>query len=286
MGRFSTKLGFAVLFAALIRVRDGLPSVIDPTVQLGSYELGSRGWEGLLQLVAEAAPLTFLAVYLVRPNSTRQQIAMTGLMGLAIPLFASVILLSVVGAATSVSHFYQPSLDPSVAMALWSQVAHSAMPGGILIAGMTIFGAARFGARALAQTFPIRTPGNPWWVVLPVAVLVSWSSNYRLYYFEGTYDFLVRCFSVASGIITADFWFGHPVRLPKRFDWVGIVALLAGLALPMLVPNRLWANALHFELWWHPWLLPSYAIALAVCLVGRIAGKLARATFSVSVSCG
>lgn len=49
-------------------------------------------------------------------------------------------------------------------------------------------------------------------------------------------------------------------------DWVGVTALLAGLAVARLV--QVSASHMGIETWWKPWLLPSYVVAFLTCLVG------------------
>ena len=154
------------------------------------------------------------------------------------------------------------------------------MPGGMMIAAMTVFGASRFSARIITETVRIRVPGGPWWIGLLVAALISWRQGYSIYQFDAIYDFLLRCIGVASAVITADFLIGRRAEQAKRFDWTGSLALFAGLAFPAYLPNHLWAMTLGFESWRHPLLLPSYAVALAVCLGGRIVEKEARTNFS------
>src|ERR1700689_1304928 len=89
---------------------------------------------------------------------------MTGLMGIALPLFAS--------------PFYQTDLQPSGAMALWSHAARRALPGGMIVAAITIFGAMRFGGRALTEAAAIRTPGTPrgWALLGCLVVAIAWCS--------------------------------------------------------------------------------------------------------------
>jgi hypothetical protein len=59
----------------------------------------------------------------------------------------------------------------------------------------------------------------------------------------------------------------------RRFDWIGVTALIAGLATPLYIPN--WIVGADDNPWWHPWLLPSYAIGFLVCLLGRAVQRAA-----------
>ena len=64
-------------------------------------------------------------------------------------LSSTLLLVGVIGRATYASRFYQPSLEPTVAMALWSKVAGRALPGLMMIAAITMFGAVRFGVSGI-----------------------------------------------------------------------------------------------------------------------------------------
>jgi len=199
----------------------------------------------------------------------RRQVALTGLTGIALPLFVALFLSGVVGVATGASQFYQPSLNPTVAVALWSQAARSATPGGMLVAAITTFGAVRFGARALAACGSIVALGRLRWLLL--ACLVAAIASLSLLPYATALSTVSRitatCLTVAGAVLTADFVSGGKRgRGVSRVDLVGVAALLAGLTTAFCLPERyLWGQ----DSWWLPWLLPSYAVGFLGCLMGR-----------------
>jgi hypothetical protein len=133
---FTSKLGLALLVAALLRVHQGWPvilqgipsSVVSPPV----WNL----WRGVSLLGFYLAPLALLAADSGHHSSARQQVAITGLMGIALPLFGTLLVVRVISGATFHSQYYRPSLSPNVAMALWGGVARSALPGPMMLAAI------------------------------------------------------------------------------------------------------------------------------------------------------
>lgn len=61
--------------------------------------------------------------------------------GVTLPLFGALCVSGMVGVATLKSGLYRPSLNPTVAMALWSDVRESAILPRMLNAAITTFGA-------------------------------------------------------------------------------------------------------------------------------------------------
>jgi hypothetical protein len=118
-------------------------------------------------LIFLTAPLGFFAADFGYRMAGRKQVVLVGVLGAAVPLFGTLLLLSVLDMATYASPFYQPSLHASISMALFSQVSKAALPPRVLIAGITVFGAIRFGARALATAIESTSLGRrATWVVL------------------------------------------------------------------------------------------------------------------------
>jgi hypothetical protein len=149
LAAFTNKLGLAILIAALIRVHEGWPALLGPF--RADEDRGQLWyiWEEFSMLAFYVAPLALLAADLGHRSQGRRQVAILGLMGVALPLFVVLFLVGVIGTATYASGYYQPSLEPTVAMALWSKAARSALPGRVLVAAVTAFGAVRFGGRSL-----------------------------------------------------------------------------------------------------------------------------------------
>jgi hypothetical protein len=225
---FINKLGAAILIAALIRVHQGWPAVLRAspvfTVRSGDLEL----WQGLSQTAFYLAPLVFFAANFGYRSPGRKAVAMTAFIGIAVPLAGTLLLVGLIRIATIRSGFYVPSLEPNVAMALWSHAASSALLGRILLAAISSFGAIRFGIRALVDSASIRPLGSRWTLVLfgflaGAIVLVSADP------YAPTFELLTNVLAVVPAVLTADFvtrsW---RVERAPRFDWIGASALLAG----------------------------------------------------------
>jgi hypothetical protein len=157
---FSNKLGFALLVAAVIRVQDGLPAALKGFPRLNGDAAASISGHGLSLLALYVGPLVFLAADFGYRLQARKQVALTAAMGVVLPLFGTLLLVGLIGVATAASPYYQPSLEPTVAMALWSNVASSALPGRMMMAAITIFGASRFGTGALKTSVSIPNLGG------------------------------------------------------------------------------------------------------------------------------
>jgi hypothetical protein len=192
---------------------------------------------------------------------------MTAGMGIALPLFGTLLLLGVIGAATHVSSYYVPSLQPNIAMALWSKAAGSALPGRMMIATITLFGAARFGAGALANSVCMPAFGRQLRRALLVCLggIIAWCS---LHPFDEILALSLRtsagCLAVVAALLTADLVSGRrKVERVRRIDWIGLGALLAGLATALCIPFTL------SDTWSQSGLLPSYGVGFMMCLLGR-----------------
>src|SRR5581483_3661330 len=123
---FSNKLGLAILVAALIRVHEGLPTALKGFPASDGTAAASVAGQGLSLLALYVGPLVFLAADFGYRMQGRRQVAMTAGMGIFSPLCGTLLLVGVIGLATHACPYYQPSLEPTVAMALWSKVAGSA----------------------------------------------------------------------------------------------------------------------------------------------------------------
>lgn len=273
---FTNKLGLAILVAALIRVHGGWPALLGPF--RGDEDRGWfwHVWAEFSMLAFYVAPLALFAADLGSRSHGRRQVMTLGLTGLVLPLFVVLFLVGLIGAATHASPYYQPSLEPTVAMALWSKAAQSVLPGRILIAAVTVFGALRFGGSSLVKAAPIRTAGHAGrWILLACsAAATAWCS---LHVFAPAFfpalDWSARCLAVTGAVITVDFLTGkHRTEPARRVDWVGLGALVAGLATPLYVPHGP-VELTRFP-WWYPWVLSSFVVAFLVCLAGRVAQKI------------
>jgi hypothetical protein len=271
LAMFSNKLGLAVLLAAMLRVREGLPEAMN--VLWRGYDQLPHCGIGFSVLMFYAAPLSLLAANLGRLLDGRRQVAMTAAMGIAAPLIVVLVMIGVTNAATVYSGFYRPSLSPSISMALFSHAAESALPGPMLIVTITMFGVLRFGVRSLAETVDPAGIGVPWIRLLGPALAVAWLATHEeMLYQRTTLDVTAACLICASAVLSADWITGAWRTRPKRrMDCAGMVALLAGLA---SIP--LWQAMTGAEWRWRSWLLPSYGAAFLVCLLGRYVQRFSR----------
>ena len=57
-------------------------------------------------------------------------------MGIALPLCGTLLLTAIIAAATYPAGYGQPSLQPTVAMALWNKAASSALPLRMVLIGV------------------------------------------------------------------------------------------------------------------------------------------------------
>jgi hypothetical protein len=222
------------------------------------------------------APLGFLAGNLGHVVKGRKQLALTAAMGFALPLFATVLIIGVMNVATVKSSFYQPSLNPNVGMALWGHAAKSSLLGRMLIVAITMFGALRFGMRSLAESVDTSVPAGvriPWIRLSGLALAIAWVSVHQGAYLETALDASAACLVCAAAVLSADClsqaW---RTRRMQRTDWVGLIALLVGLA---CIPC--WKAITGAGSWSHTWLLPSYTAGFVVCLLGRYIDKKNRA---------
>ena len=270
---FTAKLNMAILLAALIRVHDGWPAVPAGFAIAGQYPRLLLLTDGLSRLALYAAPLgLFVAEYASRIPKRRQPAAAI-LSGAALPLFAALSLSSIVGLATARSHFYQPSLNPGVGMALWAHAAGSAVPPRMVIAGITNFGAARFGLRALGAYVPALTRSRGGWFahVFFAPIILTLALHPYAAGVTTVSNICGKCLAVAGAVLTANVVIRFKgTASGRQFDFVGTFALLAGVGVSIWLPEQyLWAEGK----WWLPWLLPTYAAAFSCCLAGRVAQR-------------
>lgn len=82
---FTNKLGLAILIAALIRVREGLPAVLGAFRMPVGDDWLSQVVGSLSELALYVAPLALIAANFGYRSGGQRQIAITGLMGIAFP---------------------------------------------------------------------------------------------------------------------------------------------------------------------------------------------------------
>jgi hypothetical protein len=256
-----------MLIAAFIRVHDGwasLPAGFHP--QSPPFEQICRSVSALAFYVA---PLLLLTAGTAGRCAGRKDVAISGLMGLVLPMFLALSISLIIGVATVQSSLYRPSLEPTVFMALFSRVAGSATASRMFIAAITTFGAARFGVRSLWDASGLRPFGKWHWAVIAsvVAVITSLAINP---YAEGLTmisDLVATCLVMSGAVLTAYFlgnW--RDLESSRLVDWIAVLALVAGMTTRLFFPREYASGP---KSWWSPWLMPSYCIAFLVCLCGR-----------------
>jgi hypothetical protein len=268
---FTCKLCLVILIAAFIRVHDGWAAIPAGFPAASSTPIIELLWYQLSRVAFYAAPLALMAADFAF-RQERKHVALTGLAGIALSLFVALCFSGAIGVATLASGLYRPSLSPTVAMALFSNVAESATRGRMLVAAITTFGAVRFAVRALLGFTPVRPLGKSRWILIGCLIAaIAWLSlrPYGVYAaaIGKASEAAAMCLTIAGAVLTADFLTGWaPLARRQRLDWVGGAALLAGLAIPYCHPYRyVWGLD-------HYWLLrpmPSYTVALLVGLCGR-----------------
>jgi hypothetical protein len=257
----SDKLGLAILLAALIRVRHGLPGVFEEHPNNTDYSVAFNAWHCLSRLTLYMGPLILLAAVFGHRLRTRREAALMASMGVALPLFGTVLIVYVISFATYGAGYYRPSLTPNVAMALWSGCPGSAMAPRMMFAIITIFGAVRFGARALMEALHSRI------LLIVFGAIVVWCSVRPFDLAPAMFEVSAKCLIVVAAVLTADSLAGDRPDRARRIDWIGFCSLAVGLAVGFG-----WHPLLDGSLtddWWYPRVLPSYAVAFLTCLAGR-----------------
>ncbi|MGJ5820276.1 hypothetical protein [Paludibaculum fermentans] len=271
MAFLSTKLGLAILLAALFRVRDGWPAIQHGFVNQGEYWGGSVLWRGFAQLVAYLAPLALVAAAWGGRSAGRKQVVYTAALGWMLPLFVALLLIGLTNVAVGSSEFYQPSLQPNVAMALWAKSARSGVTVRVLIASVTVFGALRFCIRGLADMTAIgsRNVRMKWLMTAGSMLLIT---GLTLYVWTDQVDRLrtapSHILAVTAVVLTADLLMRRWRNATEcRFDWAGCLAVAAGLASPWYLPY--WFVGFRYEFCPQQSILPACGVAFVACLLCR-----------------
>ena len=264
---FTNKLGLAILIAALIRVRDGLPIALKGFPAEGQPSALSVTWHNLSLLAFFVGPVLFLAGDFGYRLQSRKQVLLTAQLGIVLPICVTGLLVGIIDLAAHASGYYQPSLNPTIAMALWSKAAGSALPGRLMIATITIFGAIRFGARAFVNSVSM-----PWlgrrsiWVLLAcLSGIIVWCAVHPFAkIITLSFRASAGCLVVVAAVVTADFVSKTPrAEQARKVDWGGFSALVSGLGTAFYIDTLT-------DPWWQPGLLPSYGVGFTTCLLARV----------------
>ncbi len=271
---FTNKLCLAIFLAALIRVRAGLPAVAHALFQSpGSME--TVDWRRIPFLVFYLAPLALFASNFGHRAKTRKDTALIGLVGLATAFAFSLLAAGVVAHAASAAHF-RVGIGSAVSAALFGGASARYIPPRMMVTAITAFGAARFGFKALANAVRFESQSGRRIVLALLGCLVvvlNFTNSDALYSLR---EFLTRCLVVAAAVLSANSIAPLPGEdVPKKLAWIGGVSLLAGMATQFLCWYFFENQTLEQdELWWYPWLLPSYFAGLGTGLLLRLSRRL------------
>lgn len=267
LARFSNKLGVAILIAALIRVRDGLPEAMLGSDTAFVTSQISYVWYGFSDMLLYFIPLGLLTGAALgrrlQPGRDRQ-LAMTAGFGFVLPLFIATLLTAVIFVATYQSSLFRPSLPPNVPMALWSGVSERGVQTSAMIVLVAMLGTFRLGMRLLAEV--VDKPAHPWRFLAPIPLAIAALSLDQHKFLDLVLQASAATLICAAAIVTTGRIVPspQPSPQPQRVDPIAALALLAGLSV-----SASW-NALTGEPLWPPtWALPAYATSLVVCLFGR-----------------
>ena len=262
---FTNKLSLALLIAALIRVREGLPSAWEALAHAPGF-MQSTDWRSIPFILFYFAPLALFSSDFAYRTRTRRDATLIGLVGLALAFAFSLFAAALMAQA---AHGLRANFsnDRTMATALFQGISRRYFPPRMMVTAITMFGSARFGIRALANSVPFE--GRTTRVILGVLacslIIFTVATPDSLY---AAREMLTRCLVAATAVLSADFIAGTwRLESPKNVDWIGATALFAGLAITLVIPADL-------ESWWFPWLLPSYAASFVTCWVLRIAMSL------------
>jgi hypothetical protein len=262
LAKFTNRLAIAVLLAAAIRLHEAWPTTLPILLTTGPDTPSRFPFQRFTHLAFDLAPLALLAAAYAQRLTSQKEVLRTAALGFATPLCAVLLLLSAINFTTFHSSFYKPSLEPTIAMALWGGAAPSAFPGGYMITTITTFGAIRFCIGAIPTAIPDPRFHLPsvCAVLTGVALLVVFTPDPLSYSAIPT-----TVLAIVTAILTADALHNRPTP-PKQIDSVATLALLTALAVAYAIANT---EALPNQSWWHPWLFPAYLTAFTITLAGR-----------------
>lgn len=268
LAQFTNKLSIAILIAAFIRAHAGWPSAWHALIRSPGF-MQAADWRQVPFLFFYFAPLGLLASDFGQRARTRKDAALIGVVGLALSFAVSLFAAGFVGQAAHVGHGNIGNGSP-MAAALFAGTSFRYSPPRMMVTAITMFGSARFGIKALANSVPLE--GQIRRAVLAVLagciVILAVATPESMH---SALEVLTRCLVPAAAVFSADFIAGNwRQERPKKVDWICAVAISAGLAIPFLwsylfVPG---------EPWWFPWLLPSYAVSFVTCLILRFGSRL------------
>jgi hypothetical protein len=251
---FSGKLAIAMLVAALIRVRDGLPQAFTGYPYPMPSPMMADVWHDLSQLAFGFGALVFLAADFGYRLPNRRAVLKTGGFGIALALSLTLMVTNFIRVVTQWSWHHSQNRASIAVMEAFADVASLAWSGRFAIGLITIFAMIRFGLRTLDAWFP-RGPLPRWGAQLLFAATIAAAPAYATTDAAGVVqDFAGTCLACTASVLTA-----AAVTRRERVGWRGSLALAAGLLTYILLPAQ----------WWHAGFLPAYAASFLVALALR-----------------
>lgn len=218
-----------------------------------------------------AGPLILLASGFGRRAREQREVLLIGLGGLVLPMVLTLVAVTFLSAAK-----HQHGMG-NIVVALWHDESTRYVGPQMTLASVTIFGVVRFSASSLVESLPpLPNHKTVRYVliglsmctvaVLSVGILDFWNM-------DGPMDSLVTALTAFAGVFTADAIIRRRPAPPRRFDWIGTAAFALGFQAPLCLTLL---TGWFPDPWWHPFLLPSFAISIIACLLGRAIEKLLR----------
>lgn len=267
LAKFTNRLSIAVLLVAIIRLHEVWPTTLPILLTTGPGGAYFLPKHHVSKLAFDLAPLGLLASAYAQRLTSEKEVLRTATLGFALPVGASLFVMSAINFATSQSSLYQPSLIPNIAMALWGDSAASAKTGPAMIALLTTFGAFRFGIRSIPTIIPnprFHLPAVFTILALSLANL-AWGEYTKQVTFPPDFDPPAVVLAIVTAILSADALHNRPTE-SKQIDWPATTALIAAFAAAYSIAQ---SGNPALNPWWRPWIFPSYITAFTITLAGR-----------------
>ena len=273
LASFTNKLGIALLIAAALRVRGNLTlSWSDPQ----NLSLIVRDvWGRIAEPLVIVGPMAFLAADFGARARTRKDVALIGVMGLAVPM---VLTLFAVGLIQNAAHglLLGNTNIQNIAVALWGGDSRRYSFAWMLVAVVTSFGTARFAVRTgTAAVSPVVKGRYTRLAVMGLALLGCVVLSLGEIPLNDALDLTAGFAASAAAVVSADYltrkWRHQEIA---RVDCIGLISFLGG-----------WAVNGGLAFWYGPFyevrltgsILISYGVSFALCIAGRTVVRKAQA---------
>jgi len=237
-------------------------------VPFARFYAAGPDWRRVPFLFFYFAPLALLASDFGQRSRTRKEAALIGIVGLALSFAVSLFVAGFIAEATYGLHLNRGN-GSTIGAALFHDISTRYLPPRLMVTAITMFGSARFGIRALANSVPFEGRTIRRGVLALAACCIVILAVAAPESMHSVLEMLTRCLIAAAAIFSADFIAGTwRSERQQKVDWIGVIALTAGVVTPLLEMPSL------IESWWYPWLLLSYAVSFISCLILRTIRRL------------